>query len=101
MSKPVRIYQDCATCNLGSSAIVSVDKTWWRTSKVVSKRDTPQGLPRFETLNTIYQPDAHDGGDPLNKDYEAHREKVNLDNPFKSRFIDDEFIAFYESGEAC
>ncbi len=82
MSKPVRIYQDCAVCDIGKPARIFMDKAWWRTTPVQQRRDTPQGLPRFETLNTIYTPDAHDGGDPLNKDYEASREKVNLDNPF-------------------
>lgn len=72
-----------------------MDKVWWTTSVVIERRDTPQGLPRFETKNSLYTPDAHDGGDPLNKDYEVSREKVNLDNPFGSRFVNDEFLAAY------
>ena len=91
--KPVRIYQDCAVCDLGKPAKIFMDKVWWTTTRVLNRRDTPQGLPKFETLNTIYQPDAHDGGDPLNKDYT--REKGNLSNPFVGRFINDEFIASY------
>jgi hypothetical protein len=76
-----------------------MDKHWWTTTPVQERRDTPQGLPRFETLNTIYTPDAHDGGDPLNKDYEAHREKANLNNPF-GRYHD-EYFGHYGLGSAC
>ena len=93
MSKPVRSYQDCAVCDIGKSAKIFMKGTWWTTSVVQNRRDTPQGLPRFETMNTIYSPDAHDGGDPLNNDYKDTREKVNLDNPFKSRFVNDDFLS--------
>lgn len=93
--KPVRIYQDCAVCDIGKPAKIFMSYVWWTTTPVLAKRDTPEGLPRFETRNTIYQPAAHDGGDPLNLDYKDTREKVNLDNPFGSRFVNDEFIPAY------
>jgi hypothetical protein len=94
MSKPVRKYQDCAVCDIGHSAKIFMNKVWWTTSVVLDRRDTPEGLPRFETMNTIYTPDAHDGGDPLNRDYEvSKREKVNLSNPFvECRFVNDELV---------
>jgi hypothetical protein len=95
VSKPVKIYQDCAVCDTGKSARIFFQGAWWRTSTVLDRRDTPQGLPRFETMNTIYSPDLHDGGDPLNTDYKDTREKVNLDNPFAARYLNDEFISAY------
>ncbi len=98
MSKPVKIYQDCAVCNIGKPAKIFFQGTWWTTTIVLTRRDTPQGIPRFETLNTIYTPDAHDGGDPLNLDYKTGtpREKV-LSNPFAARYFNDEYIEIYGS----
>jgi hypothetical protein len=91
--KPVKIYQDCAVCDLGKPAKIFMNKLWWTTTPVLNRRDTPQGMPKFETHNTIYQPDGYDGGDPLNKDYTS--EKRNLRNPFAARFLDDEHIEIY------
>ena len=95
--KPVAIYQDCAVCDLGKPARVFMKGHWWTTTPVVERRDTPQGLPRFETRNTVYQPDAHDGGDPLNQDYEVPKSEVlnlnNLSNPF-GRFHNDDYVDF-------
>jgi hypothetical protein len=99
VSKPVRVYQDCAVCDIGKSAKIFFNGTWWTTSVVLERRDTPQGLPRFETMNTVYSPDAHDGGDPLNFDYwTGSNEKINLGNPFRERFVNDEFLAAYDFG---
>ena len=91
----MRVYQDCAVCDIGKSAKIFFQGAWWTTSVVLDRRDTPRGLPRFETMNTVYTPGAHDGGDPLNLDYKDTREKVNLDNPFGSRYVNDEFIPAY------
>jgi hypothetical protein len=95
--KPVKVYQDCARCEIGKPAKIFRAKHWWTTTPVQNKRDTPQGMPRFETLNTIYTPDAHDGGDPTNADYKTGKssEKRNLNNPFSGRYFNDECIEVY------
>jgi hypothetical protein len=92
--KPTKVYQDCAVCDIGKSAKIFMNGSWWTTSVVLARRDTPQGLPRFETMNTIYTPDAHDGGDPLNLDYKDFHEKANL-QPTSGRYLDDEFLSYY------
>ena len=84
--KPVKIYQDCVVCEIGKRAKIFMDKQWWTTSVVQTRRDTPQGLPRFETKNTLYQPDAHDGGDPLNFDYwtdKMEKALLDLNDPYE------------------
>ena len=95
--KPVKVYQDCAVCDIGRPAKVFFAGTWWTTTPVIERRDTPEGLPRFETWNTIYQPDTHDGGDTLNKDYAI--EKPNLRNPFGSRRLRSHDADIFIDGE--
>lgn len=73
--KPIQVYKDCAVCEIDRPAKVWFLGHWWTTTNVIERRDTPQGMPRFETRNTIYVPAEHDGGDPLNKDYETNQEK--------------------------